>query len=393
MYIILAVALLVTVHLGFQSRSNKTNEVNGATETGLKPVSFSELPGWEEADTLLSLQTFQVSCRVFLKQKPDQPVGSEYLSMHAKDWHPACRAALALVPTSTIDAKAFFQTWFKPVEFNDGKPVTGLFTGYYLPAMKGSLVKTAEFNVPIYGLPRNLVTCRLKDFNLDCPTRRLIGRIQRGNLVPYYTRKMINQGAISKVAPVMAWVKSPIDRLLLEIEGSGLAILPNGKRLFLGYAGENGARYTAIGRVLIDRGVMTRDNASMQRIRAYLEANPAEMDFVLNHNESFVFFKVLAQEGALGSQGTLLTAGYSLAVDRAWVPMGTPIWLSTTRPDVTSNKEHPFTRLMIAQDTGGAIRGAVRGDVFWGAGKKGTAIAGKMKNRGRYWLLLPRTLG
>ena len=382
-YILLSLALLVAVHGGFRSKSH---------DIVLKSATFSKLPGWDKADTLMSLRTFQISCRVFLKQNPEQPVGSEYIALKAGDWQPACRAALDSSADSADEAKAFFQTWFKPVEFNDGKPVIGLFTGYYLPAIDGSLVKTAEYHTPVYGVPRDLITLNLKDFNPELPSRNLSGRLDGRRLVPYYTRAVINQGAISKVAPIIAWVKGPYDRLLLEIEGSGLVNLPDGNHLFLGYAGQNGARYTAIGRVLIDRGVMTRENASMQRIRAYLEENPDEVDTVLNHNESFVFFKILKQKGALGSQGVLLTAENSLAVDRAWVPMGVPIWLNTTRPDAASDKIHPFTRLMIAQDTGGAIRGAVRGDVFWGAGDKATAIAGKMKNNGRYWLLLPKAI-
>ena len=159
----------------------------------------------------------------------------------------------------------------------------------------------------------------------------------------------------------------------------------------MGYDAQNGQPYTAIAGVLIKEGTMTRDNASMQGIKRYLEAHPQQMHRVLNQNKSFVFFRKMAQNVALGSQGVSLTPGYSLAIDREWIPMGTPLWLNTTRPDSNNpDKTKPMKRLMIAQDTGGAIRGKIRGDVFWGGGDRATSIAGHMKNSGHYWLLLPR---
>ncbi len=209
-------------------------------------------------------------------------------------------------------------------------------------------------------------------------------------MIPFYTRKEINEGAIESYTPVIAWVDSRIDRSFLEIQGSGIIELPDGKHITVGYAGENGAPYTAIAKVLIDKGVMTKDNASMQHIRSYLEAHPSEIDPVLNQNKSFVFFELLRSNAAIGTQGVPLTPGYSLAVDRKWVPLGIPVWLSTTRPEEKTEKHRAFKRLMVAQDTGGAIKGVVRGDVYWGAGERATAIAGKMKNHGHYWLLLPK---
>lgn len=360
--------------------------------TNLKETSFSHLPGWSKANTLTSLHAFQASCRTFLKQPPDMLVGNDLLKLKAKDWHPVCQIALALQTSSKEEARVFFQTWFKPVEFNNGKPMTGLFTGYYFPTIPGSLVKTDKYSVPIYGLPNDRVILRLRDFDVNLPNKTLVGHIKKGQMVPYFVRKEITAGALEGSAAILAWVKSPIDRLFIEIQGSGILDLPDGKKLVLGYAGGNGAPYTAIGRVLIEKGVMTRDSASMQRIRAYLEAHPNEIEPVINQNQSFVFFRVLEQKGALGAQGLLLTPGYSLAVDQGFIPLGTPIWLKTTRPDEHTNATHPFSRLMVAQDTGGAIRGAVRGDIYWGEGARATEIAGKMKDTGRYWLLLPKTV-
>lgn len=357
------------------------------------PVSFSELPGWDTTDASTSLTTFQTSCRVFLNQAPEKDVGSVHFPLKAKDWWPACRAALKLDKPTSVEAKTFFEAWFKPIKLEDTKPLEGIFTGYFVPIHQGSLKKTERYNVPIYGLPSNWVKFRLKDFDLDLPDRRLVGRVDGHAIVPFHTREAINKGAISKVAPVLVWLDSQVDRLFLEIQGSGFINLTEGGEIFIGYAGENGAVYRSIAGVLIARGVMTRDNASMQKIKAYLKEHPEEMQEVLDKNESFVFFEKQKKAMAMGAQGVYLTPGYSMAIDRSWIPLGMPLWLNTTKPladDPASAASEPFERLFIAQDTGGAIKGPIRGDVFWGTGEKAGAIAGHMKNKGVYWLLLPR---
>lgn len=355
----------------------------------LKQKSFTQLPGWETAKVKKSLAAFQVSCKTFLRQSPEQSVGSQRMDLKAKDWHPACRAAMAIDQISESAAREFFQTWFTPLEFNDNKPVRGLFTGYYMASLHGSRTKTKEYNVPIYGMPSNLISVNLSLFDPTLKNRRFVGYVKGDQLLPYHTRAEINKGAIAKKAPVLVWVNSHVDRLFLEIQGSGTVELNDGTQMYLGYAGENGAPYTAIAKVLIDKGVMTRDNASMQHIKRYLEAHPEEMQTVLNQNKSFVFFRNLKNDFALGAQGVALTPGYSLAIDRKWIPLGAPLWLTTTRPDLIPDKEKTLQRLMIAQDTGGAIKGVVRGDVYWGSGETATFIAGHMKNPGHYWVLLP----
>ncbi|AMP92961.1 murein transglycosylase A [Legionella pneumophila] len=361
-----------------------------APKPTFRQVSFKHLPGWESAQLKKSLETFQTSCRAFLKQNPERVVGTEQIDLQAKDWHPACRAALKIKPVDEKSAKLFFEKWFAPVEFYDDKPVKGLFTGYYMPLIKGSYTKSKEFSVPIYELPSNLVTVDLGLFLPNLKNKKIIGRIAGNKVVPFYTREQINKGAIKDTARVLVWINSPVDRLFLEIQGSGIIELEDGKRIFIGYDGQNGAPYTAIAGVLIKKGIMTKHNASMQRIKKYLEAHPKQMDKIINQNKSFVFFRKLSLEAALGSQGVALTPGYSLAIDKQWIPMGAPLWLNTTRPDIKNpDVNKPMQRLMIAQDTGGAIRGKVRGDVFWGGGDKATLIAGHMKNEGHYWLLLP----
>lgn len=354
----------------------------------LKLVSFQALPGWKEASLKQSLSTFQNSCHTLLRYDPENPVGSQQIRMKAKDWQPVCKAAIATT-VSEKNARGFFEQWFTPFEFYQSKPVTGLFTGYYMELLEGSPVKTKEYSIPLYGLPSNLVVLNPIDFGLN-QMRPIVGRLDGNKIIPYYNRKEINHGAIKENAPVLAWLHSHIDRLFLEIQGSGTVHLTNGEKISVGYAGENGIPYTAIGRVLIEQGLMDKSKVTMQGIRSYLEAHPDKIEPIINENKSFVFFKTLNQKAALGAQGIALTPGYSLAVDRTWIPLGLPIWLKTTRPHQKEDKVLSFERLMIAQDTGGAIRGPVRGDVYWGASKKAAEIAGKMKNPGHYWLLLPR---
>ena len=233
-----------------------------------RKANFEELPGWNTADTTDSLLAFKISCRAFLRQDPNKPVGSEFVPLEAKDWHPACNEALKLTKASDLDSKAFFQKWFVPVEFYNEKPLDGLFTGYYMPLVKGSLKKTKEFSVPLYDVPNNLLTIHLIHFDPKLKNRTIIGRVKGHQVVPFYTRKEINQGAIKKAAPVIAWINSPIDRSYLEIQGSGMIHLADGRDLAINYSGENGAPYTSIAKVLIDKGVMTRDNASIQHISA-----------------------------------------------------------------------------------------------------------------------------
>ena len=244
-----------------------------------------------------------------------------------------------------------------------------------MPQLKVNLTRTEKYNTPIYGLPSDL------HHITTTPTKK------SGD---YYTRAEIDNGALVKKAPVIAWINSPVERLFLEIEGSGVIQLSNGKNLYLGYAGENGAPYTSIGNVLIKKGILTKDNASKPVIKRYLESQPKQGNTILNKNKSFVFFEDLKQPIAQGVKGMTLTPGYSLAIDKKWIPMGAPLWLTTTVPNQKNDNESQFQRLMIAQDTGGAINGLMRGDIYWGSGEKATYLGEHMKNEGRYWLLLPK---
>lgn len=339
----------------------------------LMKVSFDNLPGWDDTDVKKSLAAFQVSCKKFMQQNPKHLVGSSRIKLQAGDWQPACDAAQSVDPNSEVEARNFFEKWFNPIEFKQQKKAThGVFTGYYTPQFEGSLTRTTEFKTPIYGLPRHL--------KWDSH-----GKMKP----PYFTREQIDNGILDKKAPVIAWIKDPIDRLSLEIEGAGVIQLDDGEKVYLGYAGENGAPYTSIGHVLIKSGVMTKDNASRAAITRYLHNHPEKINPILHRNKSFVFFQRVNRPMALGAQGTALTPGYSLAIDKKWIPMGVPLWLNFNNSD-THAQDKQFHRLMIAQDTGGAIRGVMRGDVYWGSGEKATYLGEHMKKQGRYWMLLPK---
>ncbi|MFY7697722.1 MAG: murein transglycosylase A [Legionella sp.] len=358
-------------------------------EITIKKVAFSKLPDWQNSHIKQSFDTFKISCRTLLKLDPKKFVGSASIDLKAEDWHPACKAALSLEKEDNKTIRYFFESFFAPVTFYQHKQIRGLFTGYYLPELAGSLTKTDEFNVPLYSTPKHLITVDLGLFDQQLKFhRKLVGRLVGNKLLPFYTRQEINNGALVNEGHAIAWIKSEVDRQFLEIEGSGVIKLGDGSEMYVGYDAENGAPYVSIAKILIDMGAMTADNASMQHIRQFFKSHPEKVDAVLNQNKSFVFFA--PQSAAMGAQGVALTPGYSLAVDRKWIPLGAPIWLMTTIPHRNSGQHTQFNRLMIAQDTGGAIRGPVRGDVYWGAGASATYIAGHMKNNGFYWLLLPK---
>lgn len=356
--------------------------------------TFANLPGWQQANLQPSFAAFQNSCKAFLRQPKNKQVGTDIFPVTVADFQVPCRVAKHIDAHDNNAIKQFFEAKFQPVYFKQSRPVQGLFTGYYLPQLKGSWTKSERYRFPIFGKPNDLISVDLGLFDSKLKGRKVIGRIAGHQLLPYHTREIINQGKSKKSLVPILWVDNRVDRFFLEIQGSGYIDMPDGKTLMLGYAAQNGQPYTPIGRYLIAQGIMTKQNASMQRIRQYLEQHPEKIDEVLHQNPSFVFFDILKQGQALGAQGIPLTAGYSLAVDRHYIPLGVPIWLDSSFPTQVKGhrgtKQQQLKRLMIAQDTGGAIKGRVRGDVFWGGGQQASFVAGHMKNPGQYWILLPK---
>ena len=358
----------------------------------LRSASFADLPGWEKDAVADALPAFLASCRRFARQSPTEEVAPMEVGGTVGDWLPLCRQAEGL---SREDGalRAFLEQELVPFAVFNNDEAEGLFTGYYEPTLQGSRKKHGRYRIPLYRRPKDLVQIDLGEFREDLAGKRLAGRLEGGSLRPYPDRAAIDGGAVARHGLELVWVDDPIDAFFLHIQGSGRVELEDGGFLRVGYAAQNGHPYFAIGRELVSRGALTLKQVSMQSIRHWLEENPDQADAVMARNPSYVFFRNLDGAGPVGSHGAVLTPGRSLAVHRKFLPLGAPVWLAASAPALDDEEpDEPLQRLMIAQDTGGAIRGPVRGDVFWGPGDEAAERAGRMKHTGRMWLLLPRSL-
>jgi len=290
-------------------------------------------------------------------------------------WQPACAAAAS---TADRDARDFFARWFDAVQVGSGQAYA---TGYFVPEVRASRDRRSGYDVPIYGRPADLIDVDLGQFADSLKGKKIRGRVSGTSLIPYYDRTAIEQGAIAQTAPVLAWGADPAEVFFLQIQGSGVLRYRDGTTQRIGYDDQNGRDYTGIGKLMLDRGLIDRNQASMQGIVAWLRAHPDQATEIMRENKSFVFFRPLSG-GVVGSLGLPLAAGVSAAVDPKYVPLGAPVFLSADRTDATG--------IWIAQDTGGAIKGANRFDTFWGAGDEAAAIAGGMSARGTAFVLLPK---
>lgn len=352
----------------------------------LVPASFSDLPGWGEDDLQTLVPAFERTCARMLRAAPEKPLGTLPQAGIFADWHPACREFSALVEKTPQTLKAYFEKNFTPYAVLLDESAEGLFTGYYEAQLNGSRTRNDRYNIPLYARPDDLVMVDLGKFREELKGQRIAGRVKGGDLVPYETRAQIVAGEWPHNDKVLVWVDDAVDAFYVQIQGSGIVTLEDGSEIRIGYAGQNGHPYTAIGRELIARGALTKENVSMQAIHDWLAANPDQAEDVMNVNKSYVFFTELSGEGPLGGENVALTPLRSLAIDRSIFPYGLPFWLEAEHPVEKSM----IRRLMVGQDTGGAIRGAVRGDVFWGHGEEAERMAGPMKSKGRYWVLLPK---
>lgn len=370
----------------------------------LRAASFDALPGWAADEHAAALAAFGVSCTRIEKRPAEAPFFAQIdYAGTAADWQAVCKT----MPAAPEDARAFFESQFTPYEIwadpRHGETREGLFTGYYEPQLREAAADSGAA-VPLYGRPDDLLTVNLGDFRPDLKGESISGRVKGTQLVPYLTRAEIEEGALIGRAEVLTMVDSPIDAFFLHIQGSGQVLKQDGSVERIGYAAQNGHKYVAIGRELIARGIMTKENVSMQSIRTWLEQNPDEAQALMNVNPSYIFFQRLGADGPLGAEGVVLTPRRSLAVDRRRIPYGAPVFIDVEAPaenaadTAAAQTATPprvaqlprIAQLMVAQDTGGAIRGAVRGDFFWGAGEDAAHQAGLMKSRGHAWLLLPR---
>lgn len=342
----------------------------------LQPVDWQEVAGWQKDNPGLALGAFLKSCSS-LRWRPQ--------------WQPACQEAVAMEHASEDEVRAFFERNFVPhqVSQSDGS-TEGLLTGYYVPDLKGSRIASADYPYPLYSRPEDLLVIDLSDVYPDLGNYRLRGRIEGHRVVPYWDRGDIDGHKQPLAGQELFWIDDPVELFFLQIQGSGRILLDNGERVMVNYADQNGHPYKSIGKYLLDRGAMTRDQMSMQNIRAWARNNPSEVGNLLNQNPSYVFFRELGGDvqSPPGALGVPLTPGRSLAVDRRHIPLGAPVFVATTWP----NSDQPLQRLMMAQDTGGAIKGRVRGDFFWGMGDQAGSQAGRMKQAASFWVLLPRPM-
>ncbi len=329
--------------------------------------SIATLP-IDERQAAQALAAFRTSCPSLVRRNDASGL------TRGADWQPACAAAAS----AGGDAKGFFARWFEAVQVGDGRAYA---TGYYEPEIKGSRTRRPGYEVPVYGRPSDLIEVDLGLFSDAYKGKKIRGRVDGASFVPYYERGEIEQGALNGRAPIIAWAADPVELFFLQIQGSGRLQLAEGGIMRLGYDSQNGRDYTGIGALLRDRGLLAPGQASMQGIMAWLRANPEQGAAVMRENKSYVFFR----EGSGAPQGALgyaVTGGVTVAADPRFVPLGAPVFLSLDRAEASG--------IWVAQDTGGAIKGANRFDTFWGAGEQARTIAGGMSARGGAWLLLPQ---
>ncbi|MDP1633119.1 MAG: MltA domain-containing protein [Gallionellaceae bacterium] len=338
----------------------------------LQEARWEDITGWREDNLAEAHGALLESCVALAKQ----PV-----------WRGVCEDARAL-PVENAALRTFFETRFRPWQVtNPDDSREGLVTGYYEPLLKGSRVPGKLNRHAIYGVPDDLLVVDLAALYPELKNYRLRGRIDGRKVVPYWSRAELAQQEAQLAGKALFWVADPIELFFLQVQGSGRVDLSDGSRVRVGYADQNGHPYTSIGRWLVEKGELKLEQASMQGIQAWARANPKRVSEMLNTNPSFVFFRELPDNGGgpLGALGVPLTPGRSIAVDPRAVPLGAPVFLATTHP----NSDKPLRRLVLAQDTGGAIKGAVRADFFWGFGAEAGAQAGRMRQRGEMWVLLP----
>lgn len=350
----------------------------------LKPANWQDIEGFAEDDISAAWPAWLQSCST-LKNKT---INSQ------QPWQAACNAVKQITNPNKKILQAYFAEYFNVYNTSnvDGSN-TGLITGYYQPLLKGSRNKSSQYPHPLYKLPADLITVDLGETYPELKNKRVRGKLVsdkdgRTKLVPYPSRAEIDTTSSPLAGNELVWINDLVEGFFLQVQGSGLVQFENGESMHVGYADQNGQAYNSIGRVLIERGELSKDQASMQGIKNWAAKNPAKLQELLNANPSYVFFRELPTglPGPLGALGVPLSAERSVAIDPRHVPLGAPIFLSTTLP----NSDKPLKQLMIAQDTGGAIKGGVRADYFWGAGDAAGKMAGSMKQQGKIWVLLPK---
>lgn len=357
----------------------------------LTRATFAGLPGWADDRHAEAVGAFLRSCEVIARLKDDAPMGADGHGGKARQWRKACAAAAKVPAGDHAAAKAMFEAQFVPHLAAGKSGPTGKLTGYNVQEIRASRKKGGKYQYPIYDRPKDLVMIDLSQHIRDGHGRRIWGRFDdKGEIVPYFTRPEIRTGALAGKGLEIMYADDPVDVLFAHIEGSAKAIMDDGSTVWLEFSGKNGRAYRGVGGVIKSLGHLTAPGSgTMQGIRQWFVDNPTRFDEVVDQSHSFVFFHESKKPGAVGSQMVILTAERSMAIDRAFIAQSTPIWVDTRAPQVGKPGAAPWRQLLIAQDTGGGILGAVRGDIYWGDDAAAAERGGRMGGPGKYWLLLP----
>jgi len=361
-------------------------------ESKFVPVSWAALPSWADDDLSDFWALFINNCKGLMR--PVSGSLAQQARATPKAWQPVCQAAADAQPQGSVEIRAFIEQHLQPWRLLDerGQPAKNTVTGYYEPMVNGARQRGGPYQWPLYQPPKDLLTIDLGSVYPELAGKRVRGKLDGNRVVPYDTRAEIAASA-DRQPPAIVWVDDPVEAFFLQIQGSGRVKLPDGKVIRLAYADHNGRPYASIGRWLADRGELPLAQTSMQNIKAWARNNPARVQEMLNANPAMVFFREERipdpRLGPKGAYGIPLAAGRAIAVDTRYVPLGAPVYLASTMPASST----PLRRLVVAQDTGAAIKGPARADFYWGTGDEAGAMAGRMKQTGEMWVLWPKQAG
>ena len=365
------------------------------TDSQYSPVAWADITGWNDDDHLAAFKTFRASCKPIADPRAADPKIGDPKALTGSLREP-CQAARAADITDSVQAKRFFEEHFTPLQISRLGEDAGFVTGYYEPVIDGSRTQTDVYNVPVYRRPSNLFVRGFTQDSPELPNKgQVFRKIGRRKLVPYYDRGQIEDGIIAGRGLEICWLKSQTDLLFAQIQGSARVRLEDGSTIRINYAAHNGYPYTAIGRVLIDRGIIPKEQMSMQKIREWLDQNPDGAKELRRQNRSYIFFREVQlsdKDEAVGAQGVPLTPGRSIAVDKSLHVYGTPFFIEGQLPIESEQSKTPFHRLMIAQDTGSAITGPARADLYFGAGADAGRVSGRLRHNMHFVMLVPNSL-
>jgi membrane-bound lytic murein transglycosylase A len=390
----LAIALLL-VRPAYADCDQPETVAEGTTsheQLTLTKLKFSELPGWADDKLAEAVPSFLASCKRIGELKDDDPVGTDGHGGKAKQWRRACSEAARLKAGDDTAARAFFEGEFVPYSAAGKAGTTGKLTGYYVQEIHASRTKHGAFTVPVLARPTDLVMVDLSKFIRDAHARRVWGRLDKdGAVQPFYTRAEIRGGALAGQKLELVYADDATDVLFAQIEGSAKAKLDDGTEIWLEFAGKNGRAYKGVGGVLKEKGESSPTGFTMLGIRKWFKDHPARYDEIVDQDASYVFFKESKQPGAVGTQQVILTPRRSAAVDRALIALGTPIFVDGHAPVVGKpGTVADWRHLLVAQDTGAGIQGAVRADIYWGDDRDAEELGGRMGGPGKVWVLLPK---